>query len=56
MKTYTYVWGNNPRRAELKGRKCVVLCIGKMNSCAVRFPDTGEQVVNSRNAIRRVRQ
>lgn len=50
---YVYVWGNNPRRAELKGRECIVLASGTMNSILVRFLDTGEQVLTSRNGIRR---
>jgi hypothetical protein len=50
---YTYGWGNNTRRAELKGRECVVLARGTMNSILLRFLDTGEQIVTSRNAVRR---
>lgn len=52
VQVYIYAWGNNRRRAELKGRECVVLARGTMNSVLIRFLDTGERVVTSRNAIR----
>jgi hypothetical protein len=35
-----------------KGQRCVVLCRGSMNSCAVRFAD-GYIAVTSRNALAR---
>jgi len=47
-----YAWGNNPRRAMLKDRPCVVLARGAMGSVLVRFSDTGEKVVTSRRALR----
>jgi hypothetical protein len=47
-----YAWGNNPRRAELRGRLCVVVARGRMNTVLVRFLDTGEQVTTSRRAVR----
>lgn len=50
---YTYVWGNNPVRAKLKGKKCKVLVWGKMNSVLIEF-ENGEQVTTSRNALRRI--
>jgi hypothetical protein len=50
---YTFAWGNNPRRAELKGRRCVVEARGRMNTVLVRFLDTGERVTTSRYALRR---
>ena len=49
---YVYVWGNNPRRAELKGRRCVVDARGRMGTVLVRFLDTGERVTTSRRALR----
>ena len=52
--TYIYAWGNNPVRAQLKGRRCRVLCRGAMNSALVEFED-GTRHVISRNAIRRAR-
>jgi len=50
---YTYLWGNNPVRAKMKGRTCRVLCRGKMNSCMLEF-ENGDRTVTSRNAIRKV--
>lgn len=49
---YRYAWGNNPRRAELKGRLCRVDARGRMNTVLVRFLDTGERVTTSRRALR----
>lgn len=53
MTVYVYAWGNNPRRAELKGRRCVVEATGTMGTALVRFLDTGERVTTSRRALRR---
>jgi len=51
-----YAWGNNPRRAELKGRACKVIVNGqRMNSCLVEF-ESGERVVVSRRSLRAVEQ
>lgn len=47
-----YRWGNNARRAELKGRACEILATGRKNSILVRFLDTGEKVVTSRYAVK----
>jgi hypothetical protein len=49
---YEYAWGNNPRRAALKGRRCVVEARGRMGTVLVRFLDTGERVTTSRRALR----
>jgi hypothetical protein len=49
---YTFAWGNNPRRAELKGRRCVVEARGRMRTVLVRFLDTGERVTTSARALR----
>ena len=51
---YVYAWGNNPCRAELKGRRCVVEARGRKRTVLVRFLDTGERVTTSDRAIRRV--
>ena len=51
--THLYVWGNNEKRAALKGRACRVLARGRMNSILVEFED-GERVVTSRYAVRRI--
>lgn len=52
---YIFSWGNNERRATMKGRVCVVICRGKMNSCLVEFEDNKQREVISRNAIRKVK-
>ena len=49
-----FAWGNNPRRAILKDRPCVVLARGAMGSVLSRFADTGEKLVTSRRAVRAV--
>lgn len=50
---YVYAWGNNPRRAELQGRRCVVEARGRMGTVLVRFLDTDERVTTSGRALRR---
>lgn len=50
---YVYAWGNNPRRAELKGRRCVVEASGAKQTVLVRFLDNGERVTTSSRALRR---
>jgi hypothetical protein len=52
MTYYIYAWGNNSRRAELKGRRCVVEARGRMNTVLVRFLDNGERVTTSNRALR----
>ena len=54
MVVYDYAWGNNPRRAALKGRRCVVEARGRMGTVLVRFLDTGERVTTSHRALRRI--
>ena len=50
---YVYVWGNNPVRAMLRGRRCrMVVRARRFNSCLVEF-ENGERVVVSRNALRK---
>jgi len=48
-----YRWGNNVRRDQLKGRRCVVLARGTMSTILVQFLDTGEKVTTSRRAVKR---
>jgi len=52
-KKYVYYWSNNLKRAKMKGRKCVVLARGKMNSCLIQFCDNGQREIVSRNALRK---
>jgi hypothetical protein len=50
---YVFVWGNNPVRAALRGRRCRVLVRSRrFNSCLVEFED-GRRAVVSRHALRR---
>jgi len=49
---YVYVWGNNERRVQMKGKRLRVIVRGKMNSALVEFED-GQREIISRNAIRR---
>jgi hypothetical protein len=53
--TYIYAWGNNPKRATLKGRRCRVVIRGSFGSCLVEFLDKGQREVVSRRALRAVR-
>jgi len=50
---YIYTWSNNPKRSAMKGRQCIVLCRGKMNSCMVEFIDNQQREIISRNALRK---
>lgn len=52
--THVYRWGNNPKRATMKGRACRVIARGKMNSVLIEFGG-GQREVVSRYAIRRIR-
>jgi len=54
MTNYRYIWGNNEKRATLKGRMCRVVARGRMNSALVEFTDNGQREVISRNALRKV--
>ena len=49
---YVYAWGNNERRAKLKGRRCVVEARGALGTVLVRFLDTGERLTTSSRALR----
>lgn len=49
---YVYAWGNNERRAELKGRVCVIEARGCMSTVLVRFVDNDERVTTSFRALR----
>ena len=57
MTAYPYIfnWGNNSKRATMKGRKCKVNARGKMNSMEIEFED-GQKEIVSRNSIRRLRK
>ena len=54
---YPYIWFWGPkglRVLDRKGKRCRVLCRGRMNSAAIEFED-GYRVVVIRNGIRRLR-
>lgn len=53
MTLYIYRWGNNEKRASLKGRRCRVLARGSMNSALIEFCDNGQREIVSRNALRK---
>jgi len=50
--TYVYKWGNNEKRATMKGRACRILKVGGMNSVLVEF-ENGQTEIVSRRALRR---
>lgn len=52
--TYRYAWGNNSKRATMKGRECRILATMRANSVVIEFLDTGQQEVTSRRALRKV--
>jgi hypothetical protein len=56
LETYIYAWGNNAKRATLKGRLCKVLFRGKMNSCLIEFLDNNQREITSRNALRKMQK
>lgn len=52
--THRFAWGNNAKRATLKGRRCRILAVARrMNSVLIEFED-GQQEVTSRRALRRI--
>lgn len=50
---YRYAWRNNTKRQTMFGRRCCVICRGRLNSCLVEF-ENGQREVISRNALRKV--
>ena len=46
-----YTWGNNPKRAVMKGRRCRVIARGAKNSCLIEF-ENGQREIVSRYAVR----
>jgi hypothetical protein len=51
---YEYRWGNNPKRLQMKGRRCVLLKSLKMSSAIIQFVDNGQIEVTSSRALRRI--
>ena len=44
-----YVWGNNPKRATMKGRECSVIAYGKRNSALIEFKNGQREIVSRRS-------
>lgn len=52
MTTHIYAWGNNEKRASMKGRRCrIIEAKGSMNSCLIEF-ENGQREIVSRRALR----
>jgi hypothetical protein len=49
---YRYAWGNNPKRATMKGRLCKIIATGKMGSALVEF-ENGQREITSKRALRK---
>lgn len=45
---YVFSWGNNPKRAKLKGQRCRVLVRGARRSVLAEFEDGRREVVSYR--------
>jgi hypothetical protein len=54
MQLYRYSWGNNPKRATMKGRTCILLGTMALGSAYIEFTDNGQREVISRRALRRL--
>ena len=52
---YIFAWGNNPKRAELKGRPCKILAQGALNSCEAIFVDTGQCEIVKHQALHTIK-
>jgi len=50
--THTYRWGNNEKRATMKGRACRIVAKGKKGSVLIEF-ENGQREITSYRAIRR---
>lgn len=45
-----YRWGNNEKRATMKGRECRVIARGEMSSIQIEF-ENGQREIVSRRAV-----
>ena len=52
---YIFTWGNNPKRATMKGRKCRITARGGRNSIRIEFED-GQREIVSGTSIQRTDQ
>lgn len=48
-----YVWRVKTVKPERRGALCRMLKRGRLNSCLIEFCSDGEQIITSRNYIRR---
>jgi len=55
MTVYIYAWGDNPKRATMKGRRCILLGTMHLGSAYIEFLDNGQREVIGRRALRRMR-
>jgi len=44
-----YRWGNNEKRATMKGRDCKIIARGKMNSIQIEFENGQREIVSRRS-------
>ena len=51
---YEYRWGNNEKRAAMKGRICKIIAKGKKNTVLIEFVDNRQMESVSRRALRKV--
>jgi len=52
---YIYHWGNNPKRATMKGRICKIVTSGKLCSVLIEFCD-GQKEITSRRSLRKLKK
>lgn len=52
--THIFAWGNNAKRATMKGRRCTIVASGRLNSVLIRFADNGQMEVVSRRSVRKI--
>ncbi len=41
-----YRWGNNSKRATIKGKECTIIARGRMNSICIEFNDGQREIVS----------
>ena len=46
-----YRWGNNEKRATMKGRECIILSRGEKGSIRIKFLDNGQKEIVSWRAV-----
>ena len=52
--THIYTWGNNAKRATLKGRKCRIIKTGGKGSIEIEF-ENGQQEIVSWMSVRKIK-